>query len=168
MRCEWGLTAFVFLFAGCGSNDSDEGNGNGPGGLASDARQVCNDFCAAQDAAEMAGNCPGIGLETCRLLCGQLENIDCSAELTELNRCQLTGTFHCGLVSAESDAECTTELQDYQACSSNQQCTGADPDGFCPSVPCACPDGDTQISGIISDGTDCMCADSTTCTEFCF
>jgi hypothetical protein len=154
------LTACFSLFAGCSSDDSDSGNAA--------ATQVCYDLCAAQDEAETEGNCPGIGLETCRLFCKQLQGNRCASELDELSTCQLTGEFHCGIFSAESDADCASEENAYQACAGSASCAGADEDGFCPSVECACPDETTSISAIISDGEQCTCADSTTCREFCF
>lgn len=43
----------------------------------------------------------------------------CWTDLNAFNACQLTGEFDCGIFSAESDADCTTEQNAYFACVSN-------------------------------------------------
>jgi hypothetical protein len=151
------------LLAACGDDD-----GGGAGGDSAEL-QTCYDVCQAQEAAEMAGDCPGIGLDACRFLCDAAASGDCWQELTASNECMLTGQFDCGLFSAESDADCDAQYQAYDDCAvDSAECVGATDDGFCPSVPCACPDGDTMISGSINEGGQCMCVDSQTCMEFCF
>lgn len=81
-----------------------------------DGLQICYDLCAAQDAAEMAGNCVALGLSACQGICDASQGGRCSSELNALSACQLTGTFSCGFFSAESDADCDTEVTAYNSC----------------------------------------------------
>ncbi|MGD8862308.1 MAG: hypothetical protein PVI30_20010 [Myxococcales bacterium] len=162
MKVTRSLLTLCGLLAACGGDDGSSGGG-------SPALQTCYDVCQAQDAAEVAGNCPGIGLDACRFLCDAAATGECWQELTASNECMLTGQFDCGLFSAESNADCDAEYAAYDDCAvESADCVGATEDGFCPAVSCACPDGETTISAFVNEGGQCMCVDSNTCTEFCF
>jgi hypothetical protein len=100
------------LLAACGGDDSDGGGGGAAGMSGNDS--PCYMVCDAQEAAEVAGNCPGVGLETCRALCGA--GGSCQAQFEAMHVCWLTGEFMCGLFSAESDAECQAQETAYFDC----------------------------------------------------
>ena len=158
--------AVCALFAVACGGDSAASNNSGGG----DGQQACYDVCQAQDAAEMAGNCPGLGLSTCKLLCDALVGSACEAEYKAHNECMLTGNFDCGLISAQSDADCSAELDALNTCENGAtgMCTGANDAGVCPAVACQCPGGEQSISGTTSQGGQCSCLDETTCQDLCF
>jgi len=135
-----------------------------------DGEQTCSDVCGSQQAAEEAGNCPGLGLTLCLQLCDAALSGTCGAAFTRLNKCMLTGEFACGFVSAQSNADCTAESQEYRDCMRDNRvtCQGANDAGFCPSVTCDCPGGEQAISGTITNGSSCTCADVNSCQQFCF
>lgn len=165
MRKHWVRLAIVLALTGCGDDGADDDAARDD-----EATQSCYDVCREQAAAEKAGNCEGITEAQCRALCdAALSDEACSAEFTELNECRLTGEFSCGLVSAESDADCDAQTDDYLMCSEANApaCEGADENGRCPAVPCACPDGETLISGFDNSGGACRCLTPDTCLDLC-
>lgn len=99
--------------AGGASGASGVGGASGAGGTGR-SDSPCLMVCDAQEAAEVAGMCPGIGLEACRSLCGS--GGSCQAEFEAMHRCWLTGEFECGFVSAEPVADCQTEDNAYFDC----------------------------------------------------
>jgi len=116
------LLCAALLVGGCGDDGGSGSDGGGPaptgdgdgdgdgGGTDSSCYQVCD----AQAAAESAGGCAFLTVEECKLICdGQTQ---CNAELAALHDCWLTGTFSCGLFSAESDADCAAQNDAYSGC----------------------------------------------------
>jgi hypothetical protein len=99
------------LLAACGGDDSD-GGGGAAGMSGNDS--PCLRVCDAQEAAEVAGMCPGIGLQACRSLCGS--GGSCQAEYEAMHLCWLSGEFECGFVSAEPVADCQAQDNAYFDC----------------------------------------------------
>ncbi len=133
-----------------------------------DEPSVCSQICEAQSEAEKAGNCEVVSLNDCKTLCGYVGSGPCSAELEDLHKCWLTGEFSCSeFGSAQSDATCETEEAATSECAAQNSCTGADENGFCPSVTCDCGGEPTSISAVSYTADGCVCADESTCTDYC-
>ena len=126
MRARWlflGSALAPVALGACGGGDDGGGAvataGSGTAGSGDAALQLCYQVCEAQQVAEEAGMCPGIGLSICKAICDGSMSGSCWDQLTALNRCGLTGNYGCSLFSAESDADCQAEIDAYTTCAAD-------------------------------------------------
>ena len=161
-RVALGLGAILGL-GGLGAGCSEETDSEAVRAYQSE----CEDACRAEDAT----GCALVALDACLRLCAlAVDRIsgECLPLATESLVCENEVGVVCNsfqLASSADPERCKPQADALRDCQG--PCEGADEDGFCPSVECACPGGPTRISGFDNSSGQCRCLSAETCAEFC-